>query len=544
MAQSAAPSTPLSLDDYDSDRYGPLLGVSDDGSAVAEVVRAAQASAKAQAANSSDPDIIGLIVDGERMTSGGEAPIGPTLYTHIIAAVSGAAYMSTNVSIRVNVRTDRPLPEMPVSADTVAATFADHVIERFAPFVHTPNGKPRPLRVRLVVPPDADTAVMTVLRNAVTAIEEGRRAGQLGPVGTHQLGFLVAYDEPITERHADFIESLIDLAGTLGVDEVALDGPLVPAAQARFGVQGLLNVAPPQVANRLLAHADPLKITVSPRYTFDEASGAVGVWAGIRAANSYGLTAAKYGLAPLTFAEQAAVVGTVQPWVAHIKAIPAFYADTPFVTTEQVLLSDDAERAVLIWLDMVREHNVDVVLVDCPDRIEPRIDAVGQQGPRRLIRSSDTDTGGVFTIDQISDLNGYARERGIRILWSGGITAQAAFEFGAQKVFGVFSTSSTALQIAVGEALEADPMLAAEGEPDFNGVRRVHGLLQAGFLCSALTDNELAGVIRAAAGPVLAAAVGSATLPDLISDLDSALIAGWQRHWADDATPRKRGTGA
>jgi hypothetical protein len=227
-----------------------------------------------------------------------------------------------------------------------------------------------------------------------------------------------------------------------------------------------------------------------------------------------------------------------------VKAIPAFYADTPFATPDEVLLSDDAERALRIWLDMVREHKVDVVLVDCPDRIEPRIDADGQQGPRRLLRASDTDTGGVFTVGQVADLNHYARQRNIRILWSGGITAQAAFDLGARQVFGVFSTSSTALQIAVGEVLEADPMLAAEGEPSFDGVRRVHGLLQAGFLCSVLTDSDLAQVIRGASGPVQQAAVGSDTLPALLADLDKALIAGWRQHWANcDAAP-KRGTGA
>src|SRR5271154_2381437 len=56
------------LEHYDAERFGPILGVSDVGSGVAEIVRAADASAKAAAATSA-LDVVGVIVDGERMTS-------------------------------------------------------------------------------------------------------------------------------------------------------------------------------------------------------------------------------------------------------------------------------------------------------------------------------------------------------------------------------------------------------------------------------------------------------------------------------------------
>lgn len=541
MVESASsPPQAFTLDDYDSEHYGPLLGVSDEGSAVGEIVRAAQQCAKAVAAGSHDPRVVGLIVDGERMTSGGEAPIGPQLYERITSTVGAAAYSSTNVSIRVNVRTDHPLPEFAVTADSPADTVAEQVLARFLPFVKTPDRTPRPLRVRLMVAPDADTADLTVVKDVVTAVEAARSQGHLASSEVHQLGLLVVFDEPIDDQNPADIERFIDLAKALDINQVALDGPLVAAAQARFGVQGLLNIMSASLANRLLSYAHRRDVALEMRYTFDEISGAVGVWTGVVAARSYGLSAAKYGLAPLTLDEQDNVVATVQPWVSGLKAIPAFYADTPLVTRTEVLLSDDADDALQIWLEMVARHAVDIVLVDCPDRIEPRIDKPGQQGPRRLLRDSDTDPRGVFTVSQVADLLEYGRRYPIRILWSGGITAPDAFELGAQRVFGVFSTSSTALPVPVGDVLAADQMLAAEGEPTFIGVRRVHALLQAGFLSSVLADARVVERIRVASRPVRDATVTTEALPALVEVLDAALVEGWRQHWDDRDSIRGR----
>lgn len=56
------------LADYDEERNGSLLGVSDEGSAAAVIVKAAQECAKAKAAGRATPDMVGLVLDGERMT--------------------------------------------------------------------------------------------------------------------------------------------------------------------------------------------------------------------------------------------------------------------------------------------------------------------------------------------------------------------------------------------------------------------------------------------------------------------------------------------
>ena len=62
---------------YDSERFGPLFAVSDEGSAGETIINAAYASAKAKALWPIDPVSLGVALDGERMTSAGEVPIGP-----------------------------------------------------------------------------------------------------------------------------------------------------------------------------------------------------------------------------------------------------------------------------------------------------------------------------------------------------------------------------------------------------------------------------------------------------------------------------------
>ena len=77
------------LETYDHERFGPILGVSDEGSAVPTIVRAAYACAKAKVVNPG-PMSVGVIVDGERMGSAGEVPIGPDEYLEQIRRVKEA----------------------------------------------------------------------------------------------------------------------------------------------------------------------------------------------------------------------------------------------------------------------------------------------------------------------------------------------------------------------------------------------------------------------------------------------------------------------
>lgn len=103
-----------SLDEYNNDLFGPLLAVSDEGSAAPAILRAAYASAKARAFPSIDPLRLGVILDGERMTSAGEAPIGPPEYSALTAVGLGRLVLTTNVGVRVNARLSKQLPEISV----------------------------------------------------------------------------------------------------------------------------------------------------------------------------------------------------------------------------------------------------------------------------------------------------------------------------------------------------------------------------------------------------------------------------------------------
>ena len=73
--------------DYDCRRYGPFLGVSDDGDAADDICRAAWASPKATALTWASPITIGVAVDAERLGGVGEVVVGPAEYADAPAEV-------------------------------------------------------------------------------------------------------------------------------------------------------------------------------------------------------------------------------------------------------------------------------------------------------------------------------------------------------------------------------------------------------------------------------------------------------------------------
>ena len=89
----------------------------------------------------------------------------------------------------------------------------------------------------------------------------------------------------------------------------------------------------------------------------------------------------------------------------------------------------------------------------------------------------------------------------------------------------------TGVQEQVAPIAYRHPQLPAEDEPTFEGVRRIHALLQAGFLCAVLNDSTLVDTIDAAAQSVIATLPKDNTLPDLLAVLDRALTTGWTTHW-------------
>lgn len=517
-----AKSKPL-LADYDSDQYGPLFAVSDEGSAGPIILDAALSSAKA-AAGGSNPSRLGVILDGERMTSAGEVPIGPPEYGALSAGAAGQLLLTTNVGTRINVRLTGQLPEFPALEKS-----ADAVITAFHQFLDTPDQRPRPLTVRLQVDPGAECTRLAAL---VKKLDEARKKGEIGPPDTHQLSVLVSFKEEIsTDAQFEQSEAIIAAAADLGVPEVAIDGAQLPYARRRWGAQGLLNVLSVPASNRLLRFATARGVRLRPRYQVDVDSAARTIWTGLEAARANGFDAGKYGLLPLTLEEQAQVIEQITQWTNGWTAIPAFYVDTPLVTATEVFDVGQCEMAARRWLKAVRGAGATTVLFDAPDRVNPR----------RLVHGSDSPDG-VLNPDQIEALRDYSEMLGVKILWSGGITAPQAFDLARRRVFGIFSTSSTAAKMAVTAQFQQDPRLAAENEPTEFGVRRMHAIIQGGFLSSRMRElhKDLASKLETSTTKLVASGGEAAKSQAALETLNELLVHGWRHLFgaADDTNSK------
>jgi hypothetical protein len=509
----------FSLAAYDSERFGPLFAVSDEGSAGETIVNAAYASAKAKALWPIDPVSLGVALDGERMTSAGEVPIGPPEYEDLSDVAAGRLVLTTNVGVRVNTRLTQQLPEFAVTEKSANdKQWLDSVFAAFEPFVHTPDGQPRPLTARLSVEPKAP---IKSLKGVVTKLEAGRKEGKMGPAEIHQLSVLVAFEDRITDDEIDVIERIMKLAADAGIRELAIDADLREPARRRLGIQSLLNILDPEHLRRLLRLSRQLGVRLTYRYHLDIETAARTIWTGLHTARTNSFSAGKYGLMPMTLEEQGAVIEMITGWTADWTAIPAFYVDTPLLTAEDVYDDTRCKDAAKLWLKTARGAGAKIVLFDSPDRVNPR----------RLIRQPNVANDiGILSLADIEEILGYAKELGISILWSGGITSRQAFELAKRKVFGIFSTSSTAAKIAVTAAFEDDPRLATENEPTDVGVRRIHAIIQGGFLSAALGNRGkgLAKSIGDASERLLAAEQDQAQSSVELNNLNLELLRGWR----------------
>lgn len=83
-----------SLADYDHRRYGPFLGVSDEGGAARTIRRAAFATPKTLTlGRKASPLSVGVALDGERLGSVGEVPVGPDEFAQIWSECVGRTLM-------------------------------------------------------------------------------------------------------------------------------------------------------------------------------------------------------------------------------------------------------------------------------------------------------------------------------------------------------------------------------------------------------------------------------------------------------------------
>lgn len=513
------------LDEYDSAAFGPLLAVSDEGSAGAAIARAARSSAKARALPGADAMSLGIMLDGERMTSGGEAPIGPDEYDALLSSAFGQILCSTNVGVRVNARVYRLFPEFPLPDGAVDNTWLKSLTDVFLPFLNTPDGKPRPLEVRVSIRPGISGEI---LKDLFQRLEEARTRAGLAPAPMHRFAPFLNFDREIRSKgDVDEIGRVIAAAAAAGFRELVLDGEPLIGARQRVMLPSLLNILELSSLKTLFDVARPLGVKLSYRYQIDADTAARTVWTGLQAARSYGITAGKYGLVPLTLGEQKRVVELICRWTTGWTAIPAFYADTALVTDDDVYDEPRRIEGAFLWMKTVAAAGTRLVLIDCPDRVSPR----------HLFRESDGDKG-VWTISQIVEVDRHARELGLRALWSGGITARQAFAIASCQVLGIFSTSATARHVAVQGGLVPDPQLAVEGEPTEEGVRRVHTAIQCGFLSTALAaqNRTLADRAGECGLKLLAAIDAGAGIPDALVTADTALVDAWKEHWKGRGT--------
>ncbi len=518
--QSPAGHKDLVLSSYDSGTFGPLFAVSDEGSAAEEVVRAAYRSAKARALWPTEPLSLGVALDGERMTSAGEVPIGPEEYEVLNEVASGKVPLTTNVGVRMNTRLTHQLPEFAVgefSADP--KLWVEKVVAVFAKFLHTIDGRPRPLTVRLSI--NSDLKDSASLEGAISALEAARQEGRLGPANLHRFSLLIVFNDEIArDEQLLAIESAIDLAERAGIFEVALDGKLKQAARLRQSVQSLLNILDTKQLQRLLLVANAKRVQLRYRHQLDVDSAARTIWTGLHTARVNGFSAGKFGLLPMTLEEQAQAVEAILRWSRGWTAIPAFYVDSPLVTANEVFDDSRCEEAAKLWLRMARGAGATLVLFDCPDRVNPR----------RLLKTGQANDVGVLTIEAVERIKDYGDTLGVSILWSGGITSQQAFDLANRKVFGIFSTSSTAIKVGVTAQFERDPYLAAESEPTEFGIRRMHAIIQAGFLSAALPgrNEKIAKSIVASSTRLLEVEQDGAKTATEFENLDGLLIDGWK----------------
>jgi hypothetical protein len=518
----------FSLKDYDHERYGPFLGVSDEGSATAAIRDAATASPKCLALRSGTkiaPEIVGVALDAERLGGIGEVAVGPDEYADVWIAAVDRVLITTNIGTRVNLRVYRREPRVKiVSGSPQAVAKAEAAIAAaFAPFTRTPDGRPRPLTVFVDIPRNAKISrseKSAILQKLVGYVSSGKAAGLERCPSGQALGLVAWVGRGPAGREAAF--AAIDLAANAGMKTVVLDGVKRRPADAAISLAGLLDYFAPGLVGPILRRAEQKGVTIQAANLSDTDTIARSIWSGLRTARSMGAHLGKYGCFPLTRAETDHVVGQVQKWFNDWSAAPAFFIDQGLLREGAVDVESDLPRGIELWLDTVSRHGVRVVLLDTIDK----------PSGRRLMKKSARDKAGYLGWRQVARIEQHARGLGVRVLWAGGLSLRDAFAMGKLGVFGIYVTSAVANTIAVPELYERDPMLPTLKEPSGEAVFRLKILLEAGFLLSRLR-LEAGRQIKINAEALMHAveAEDETAISQQADTLAAACIRGWRVHW-------------
>lgn len=473
-----ADCTRSSLADYDHTRYGPFLGVSDEGSSAPAVRAAAMESPKARALGArATPLSVGVGLDAERLGGVGEVPVGPDEFADIWAESIGRLLMTTNVGSRSNVRLYRraPIVKLP-SGKTAAAVEAakGELGLTFKPFVEAVGGA-RPLLVFV----EFELGSKRAVKEKLAMLEKLARhvaSGGIADPALHTLGLCVRIGWG--QKGLDATLAAIELAQKAGFRHVGVDGVVRKEADQAISLPGLLHYLPPEMVDAVAASAKAAGIEVRPINLVDPDTVARDIWSALNTARAMGLDLGKYGLLPLTLEESDRVVEQIQRWFPDWSAAPVFYVDQGLATRGEVYTGADLTKGIQLWLDTMARHKVRVVLIDTVEK------SLGLR-----ILKTDGDSKGILDGSQIAALDAYGRERDIRVLWAGGITPEQAFEFGKLGVFGIYVTTAVSMARRVGRHYELDPAVASEKEPTRAGVLRVKTAIEAGYLAAQLATG-------------------------------------------------------
>lgn len=517
-----------SLKDYDHERYGPFLGVSDEGSAAGAIREAALASPKLRALPKKAPRpplVVGVAVDAERLGGIGEVNVGPDEYADIWLECVDRVLVTTNIGTRVNMRVYRREPVVLLKSDSpkAIAEAKAAIAAAFKPFVETPDKRPRPLTVFVDIPrytrmttPKKRAALAALVKFVVSGEAAGRKRVQDG----QELG-LAAWVK-LGPAGRDQAIAAINLASSAGMRVVILDGVKRKDADRAVSLAGLLDYFPPGLVGPILRAAARKNVHVRTANLPDTDTIARSTWVGLTTARSHGANLGKYGCFPLTRLETDGVVQLIQSWLPHWSAAPVFFVDQGLLREHGVDVGRDLTRGLKIWLETVAAHGVRVVLIDTIDK------ATG----KRLLRKSHDDETGFLGMNQIRDIEESVRPLGVKVLWAGGLGLRDAFEMGKLGVFGIYVTSAAATTIPVAGSYIRDPSLAGLKEPSKEAVLRTKTLLEAGFLSGRLGDSAAARLKRLAE-VLLAAhhAKDAGAVKKHSETLASACITGWRAYW-------------
>jgi hypothetical protein len=475
----------VSLKDYDSERYGPYLGVSDEGSAADEIRRAALKSPKAIALGSRDPMVVGVALDAERLGGVGEVAVGPNEYVNVRLKCVNRILTSTNVGTRINLRFYRSHPVVVIKnrgGKGAIKQAQEGIRKAFEPFLKTPDKKPRKCtvliqfdrRIRL-----NDAARILSLKKLVRYAERPNVSDKK----FHQIG-LKKFIRSYVQGKKD-AKNAIHIATEAGVRYVVIDGNVRKQADRAISFPGLTNYLGAPQLNQVLDCAAARGVQVDPVNIVDPDTVARHIWSALLVARSMGCELGKYGLFPLTLKQMETVIKQIQTWFSDWTAAPVFFVDKVLVGAKQIYTRRNILHGLIEWLGMVAANKVPVVLIDTIDK-----------ATKIALLRTKTGRKGIINFENISALDQQARKKGIKVLWAGGITPPQVFELGRLGVFGIYVTSAAASPQPVPPEYESDPGLAVVKEATLEGVSRIKLLLEAGFLATRLRDRKAAEMIE------------------------------------------------